>query len=469
MISLLLKWRAQAVLLLVAALAPYDGLLIIAPLPGVVGLWKEALVFGAAGLAWYQRRGAPSWREEPRQIPLWAGASIVLTGLAVFSALTVASSQALFGFKIGYFYLLIPLALWWTPMTSDDRDRLVSVLMANGVITSVVGLVQQILGGDRLHALGYEWNETIRYSGGLLRSFSTFNQPFPFGYFLAIVLLVAVPVALGERSRRRNRWFLLASPLLVIAVATTVVRGAILALVVGAAYLAVQRPALRRVVVSLPLLVGLAFFVDVSSYLSLDSLADRLSGWGIEVVQSGVEPLGRGIGSTGAAAERYHAAVGLSAYPDRPLGDRYQPDNHYVKMLVELGPLGLWLFVTMLVGAVRSSTRRRDACRREAALASDAATAQRAQRDADLAVGVTASTIGAMAAAVVATYWEIFPADLYFWILIGAVSCTSRSTVPPGPTTERASPASSSTPSRSAPAAAACRPMAASSSATSPR
>ncbi len=459
MISLLLRWRAQAVLLVVAALAPYDGLLIIAPLPGVVGFWKEALVFGAAGLAWYQRRLRPSWRDEPTRVPLWAGAAMALTALAVVSALTVASSQALFGFKIGYFYLLIPLALWWAPMTGDDRDRLVSILMANGAITAVIGLAQQVVGGDRLNALGYEWNETIRYSGGLLRSFSTFNQPFPFGYFLAIVLLVAMPVALGERGRRRNRWFLAASPLLVIAVATTVVRGAILAVVVGGIFLAVHHPVLRRVVVAVPLLVAVAFVIDLSSYVSLDSLADRVSGWGIEVVQSGVEPLGRGIGSTGAAAERYHAAVGLSAYPDRPLGDRYQPDNHYVKMLVELGPLGLWLFVTMLVGALRAASRREADAR-----------AHRELRDAEFALGVRASTIGAMAAAVVATYWEIFPADLYFWILIGAVSCTSRSTLPPpGPTSDRASPASSSTPSRSAPAAAASRPMAESSSATSPR
>jgi hypothetical protein len=43
-------------------------------------------------------------------------------------------------------------------------------------------------------------------------------------------------------------------------------------------------------------------------------------------------------------------------------------------------------------------------------------------RDAALAEGVAASILASAAAAMVATYFEIFPMDLYFWLLLGVVA-----------------------------------------------
>ena len=86
----------------------------------------------------------------------------------------------------------------------------------------------------------------------------------------------------------------------------------------------------------------------------------------------------------------------------------YQPDNYYMKVAVELGPIGLWIFVLVLI--------------------SSGASALRASRvlpgsDGALALGVSASIVAAAVASVVSTYFEIFPLDLYFWLLIGTVGC----------------------------------------------
>ncbi len=45
-------------------------------------------------------------------------------------------------------------------------------------------IVQQLVGSWTLVSWGYKWNLTVRTTGPFLRSFSSFNQPFPFAYFL---------------------------------------------------------------------------------------------------------------------------------------------------------------------------------------------------------------------------------------------------------------------------------------------
>ncbi len=131
------------------------------------------------------------------------------------------------------------------------------------------------------------------------------------------------------------------------------------------------------------------------------SLGQRTTGWsqiGGLVVDS---PLGHGAGATGAAAAK---AVELGAAPHQVLvsnGAPYQPDSYYVKTLLELGPLGLWLL--LLVGA------------------------------AALAVSVGAARSGPVPD-LVSTYLEIFPLDFYFWLLLGVLLClepSSRSTLWP--------------------------------------
>lgn len=433
--------RPQRGVLLLAALVPFDGLLLVLPGGGPLGPWKEGLTLAVLAATLVAPAAA---RGEPRRVlPPWGYAVIAYATLGLVAAAVAADVVGLWGLKVGYFYLLLPLALWRCPLSALDRDRLVTILMATGALTAVIGLAQQVVGEERLAALGYEYNTTIRTAGGLLRAFSTFTQPFSFGLFVMLVLLVCLPVALSDPRRTRNLAFLVVSPVLVLGMATSVVRGAFLGLAVGGLALVVWR--YRSLLHALgPVLVGVVLLPPavLAAFASSTSLGQRTSGWSVVLEEILGAPLGHGIGYTGAAAER---ALQGGADQSQVLvigGEFYLPDNQYVKQALELGPLGVWLL--LLVGASVVVAGRRVARQ---------AQAQGRVADRALAEGIAASVVGAAAASLVSTYLEIFPLDVYFWLLLGVVLCLDR---PRPPSTGRRSP--------SAPEAAVSRPTSASSS-----
>lgn len=414
--ALALSSRPQRGVLVLAALAPFHGLLLIIPHPPLLDGWKEALVLATLGCAVLARlTGLPRAPAAPRPSwPPWAPAllGLVLVGLA--SAAWVGGTQAVLGLKINFFYVLLLAALLRSPLTARDRDRLVSILMVTGVVTGVVGIAQQVAGQEALAAIGYEYNTAIRTAGGLLRSFSTFNQPFPFGLYQMLVLLIGVPVALTELRRRRNQVFLLLTPLLVVGMLSSIVRAAIAGLVVGAVFLWMHR--YRRLAHVVPALLVAALFLPAAVYgplLSSTSLGQRSTGWAQTFGSVLGAPLGNGIGSTGSAAEKAALVAGSTA-------STYQPDNYYFKTVYELGPLGLWLLLLLLVSAfLHARWLSRDLG--TAALGLSPALSTEVRRDAALAAGIAASVLAAMTASLVATYFEIFPLDVFFWLFIGVL------------------------------------------------
>ncbi len=404
--------RPPTGILLLAAIAPFDGLLFIVPHPPIVEGWKEALVLLIVVSAWWHRRadpGSPSPRIDSRVVPSWVLPMTGLLALAALSALLHPSTSAIIGVKIGFFYLLVPLALWWAPLNAKERDRLVTILMVAGVVVVIIGIGQQIAGPEALVSLGYDYNSNVRFASGILRSFSTFNQPFAYAFFVMMVLLVGIPVALEDPRRLRNMLFLAAVPLLGVGMVTAVVRAALMGFAVGAIWLLVHRyRGLIHIVI--PALVVAAFLPGgfVGAFLSPSSLLERSNGWTQAVFEQGVEPFGQGIGSVGSAAElvqdsRLNSEI---EFPTQVDSARYQPDNYYVKTLVELGPMGAWLLISAM-GLAFATARK--------------ASLRPAAGEAGLAAGIAASILGAMVASLVSSYWEIFPADLFFWMLLGVV------------------------------------------------
>jgi hypothetical protein len=317
------------------------------------------------------------------------------------SAILVGGLQAAVAIKIGFFYLLVFAIVWRCPLDARERDRLVTILMAVGCVTAAVGIAQQLLGQERLAALGYEYNVTIRTAGGFLRSFSTFNQSFPFALFLMLVLLVGLPIALTDPRRLRNRLFLLGLPVYGLGLLSTIVRAAWLGLAVGLLYLGLRR--FRSLLLPLPLALVALLFLPSSlgaAALSSSSSRERVGLWESNVATVLAHPLGVGIGASGSASEKSAQLAGSDA-------SIYQPDNYYYKTLYELGLLGLWLLLLLLVSAF---------------LAVRGAAAQLSGVDAALAEGVAASVLAAAVVSTVATYFEIFPMDVYFWLLLGVVA-----------------------------------------------
>lgn len=297
--------------------------------------------------------------------------------------------------------------LWRAPFTVRDRDTLVGIIMFEGVITAVVGLWQQLVGGAYLVGLGYTYDVQVRTAGGVLRSFSTFEAPFPFGLYVMMSLLVGGAVALAEPRRLRNALFLLATPVMVIGMGLSIVRASYVGLAIGLIWLGVH--CYRRLLV---VLVGLAVVVPVgvlfvspttlSPLFSSASLGQRGTGWAAILSDVVKNPVGLGLGASGSAADRIAKAAGRSTTLN------YQPDNYYVKILLELGPIGLWLFILLLLCAIVSCLRVSRVLR---------------GRDRALTLGISASVVAVAAASLFATYLEIFPLDIYFWLLLGVAGC----------------------------------------------
>lgn len=440
----LLYRRPQNGLLLVAALTPLHGLLTILPGgPSLTG-WKEGVLVLTL-LATFVTPNRD--RTMPPSMPWWP-AAVAWVAIGTLSALLMSGPAAVTALKITYFYLIIPIILWRTPFDARDRDRLVTILMGTTAFGAVVGLAQQVLGADRLVALGYSYDEHIRTTGGILRSFGTFTGPFALGLFVMIGLVVGGAVALADPGRLRNTLFLCATPVMLLGMGVTIVRASYIGLAAALLWLAIHRHRALLVLfgagaVALP--VALLFVPGsvTSALFSSSSLGERGDGWADTVSSLFVHPFGQGLGATGAAADKaaeladplystlsLDAAIALGRIP-------YQPDNYYMKLMVELGPIGLWIFGLLLVSAAVSTLR---------------ASRLLHGQDSALALGVSASVIAAAVASTVSTYFEIFPLDVYFWLLLGTVGCALTQQL-----SSRSEPGSDSGPSRCAPAAAGSR------------
>ena len=85
----------------------------------------------------------------------------------------------------------------------------------------------------------------------------------------------------------------------------------------------------------------------------------------------------------------------------------YEPDNSWFKILLELGVLGLWFFALVIAGiftSIHQAAKRLEGV------------------DAAFLRGVAAMVAAAIAAAFVSSYFDLFPMDMYFWLLVGVAA-----------------------------------------------
>jgi len=401
--------RPQRGLLVLVALMPFDGLLIIAPLPSAFAAWKEALV-ALTLLAAFQ----PGRPRVGRTVPGWLWAMTLLATASLVTWFWTPSFQVAVGMKVAFFGVLPGVAALRCPFEPRDRDRLVSILLTTGCVTAVVGLVQQLMGPARLNALGYDYNTVIRFTGSLMRSWSTFNQPFAFGLFLMVIVLITLASALDDPRRMRSRLTFAALPLLFAAMFFSVVRTAWIGTAVGIAYLAVRR--YRKMLRLLPAVAGLAAVaavVGLFAFFDSASAGDRLSRWRPIPSLVAEAPFGHGAGSAGAAAAKADELHGTATTftPGRVTSAHlvYQPDNSYVEVLFEDGVIGLALFLVALQLVWRASRR-----------------AEADGTDPAEAVGMSAVVLAVVVACMGSTFFEIFPLDYLYWLLAGVTTASAQ-------------------------------------------
>lgn len=401
-VALAISERPQRGVLVLAALLPFDGMLHQLG-PSWTAPWKQVFILALFVATFFCPAEARA--QVRRRFPGWVLAFGVLLALGLVSAFFKDRNTALVGLRLSYFSAFITLTVWRCPFTRRDRDHLVSVFLALSIITSVIGMWQQVVGHAYLHSLGYGYTENIRFTSGFtMRSFSTFNLPFPFGFYLMIAILIGFPMALAEPRRLRNKIFFLTLPLVATALLYTFVRGAMLGTAVGLLYLAFHR--YKFLVYGIPIVIVAALFIPSGSNLtgavfSSTSLQDRTVSWNDRFDRFAQNPLGTGIGTTGAAAEK--AAKLNSLDPNAT----YVPDNSWLKVLFELGVFGLWMMVAMLASMFIFT---RFVERRSSGI------------DRDFVNGAAAQLLAVFTASLVATYLELTPMDQLFWLMAGVVA-----------------------------------------------
>lgn len=395
--------RPQRGVLILTALLPFDGMLK-ALGPAAFNPWKQVFIIALLLLTFLCPPEARA--VEHRRFPPWVLPFAGLLVMGLVSAVFVDPNTALTGLRLSYFSALIGLTIWRCPLNRRERDHLVTIFMVLGVVTSLVGLWQQAVGHEYLRSLGYAYEDNIRFTSGMtLRSFSTFNLPFSFGFYLMLVVLIGLPMSLAEPKRLRSKLFFLSLPLLSLGLLFSFVRGAMLGLAIGLLYLAFSR--YKILVYGIPLVIVAALFIpsgaNVSSAVfSSTSFSARTLSWSDRLDLFKESPVfGTGIGTTGAAAEK--AATLNNQDPNAT----YYPDNSWLKVAFELGVFALWLFVIWMVSTfiyTRSVQRRVEGI------------------DQDFVSGVAAQLLAIMVAALVATYLELAPMDQLFWVMITIVA-----------------------------------------------
>lgn len=402
--------RPQRGILILTVLLPFDGMLK-ALAPAWTNPWKQAFILALLVLTFVCPPEARA--PEHRKFPSWV---LPFTGLLVIglvSAVFVDWNTALVGLRLSYFSALIGLTIWRCPLDRRERDQLVTVFIVMGFVTALVGIWQQIVGHEYLASMGYLYEDNIRFTSGFqLRSFSTFNLPFSFGFYLMLVVLIGLPMSLAEPKRLRSKLFFLSLPVLSIGLLFSFVRGAMLGLAIGLLYLAFTR--YKVLVYGIPLVLVAALFIpsgaNVSTAVfSATSFQARAVSWGDRLDLFAENPVfGTGIGTTGAAAEK--AATINNQDPDAT----YYPDNSWLKVAFELGIFGLWLLVIMLISIFLFT---RSVARRVSGI------------DVDFVSGVAAQLLAIMVGALVATYLELSPMDQLFWVMIAIVATMAPETV----------------------------------------
>jgi O-antigen ligase len=137
-----------------------------------------------------------------------------------------------------------------------------------------------------------------------------------------------------------------------------------------------------------------------TSFLSERSSQERFDIWSANADEIVAHPFGLGIGATGSAAEKIADEEGGPR-------DALQPDNYYLKTTLELGVIGLWVFVLLMVASFA---------------AAHSAARMLSPPDSTLAYGVAAMVVAAVVISTSATYFEVFPLDAYFWLLLTVVA-----------------------------------------------
>jgi hypothetical protein len=420
----ILQWPERVLWIYMVLLPLSHGVFVLTIHQGEVPLWREAMLGAVAlgmGLRIYWRRRAFSRGVLPLAVFLAFFMMLLLSGWDSDSAQYRAGARALLP------SMLVLAAAAAIDISAVTARRILLTIFWLGAIEAAVGISLALMPIERLLDLGFEYAVQVREVGFLLRAFGTFRDPFGFAHF-TMVCVIAMWAA-RRTLREALPPAVLYAGIVVIAtgVVMSFVRDALVGTAVGISVCEIARrrftwPVLGAIVLSAVALGALALAPTDQDFevLRWDNAANsRLAVWTDLLTELGTNPLGRGLGTVGAAAERALEDQGHMTRDYDPEGQYvifYDPvDSQYVLFLMTGGVLAFgmfWAAVVSLVLWVRRHMSRLDSPWTETLTVA--------------ALGVLASLL---VAGITRNILEEYPTGVIFWLVTGLLVATIRTTL----------------------------------------
>ena len=238
---------------------------------------------------------------------------------------------------------------------------IVRSLVVTSVLVGFYGLVQQVLGPDRLVSLGYSYSAQVFKAHGYLRSFGTLDDSFAYAALLMLGLAASIFALRGGRAVAAGLFIALAAAAAIVQTSVLV-----LAVLVAVALARSRKPVAAVLVIAVIGCVAMALALgsaNVTEQHTVNAGADtfltlngRTSVWSSIFADPNRLPLGLGVGVVGTAAAR--AQVGVTSVAAKPHAKGVQSvDSGYFATVADVGFLGLGMLLFLLTRLVLAARR----------------------------------------------------------------------------------------------------------------
>ncbi len=375
-------------------------------IPFVSSIWDEALLlFCFIWLVWERldRRPSLAARTNPLDFPV---AIFIVTGFVLMNVVSPYSSIQLAGYRATAQYLL-----WFfviTRLLHDDADfmRLYLTLLALAVAISLHGIYQYIVGAPMPESWVAQAETAVR-----TRVYSIFGSPNIMGDFMVLFVPMAVGLAYYVTDTRVKLLCWLCAVIMCFACLFTMSRGAWVAMAVTIVLfiLLVDRKLFWLLLACCACLVLIPFvrtrigFLFTEDFVAANTNGGRGSRWvlAMENLYNANPLLGMGLGMFGGAVAMQNQIIDYLQY--------FYVDNYYLKILVEMGYVGLGAFLVMLLGLLYTGCR--------ALYRTGARLKQKLDRTYPLCAGMFSGLVGVLVHCYFENIFEEPYMMVYYWVI----------------------------------------------------
>ena len=313
-------------------------------IPVVSSLWDEALLLLALLWLVWDRMRAP----RPRPIRanpldpavfLFVGVALALMFvISPFFSIAVAGWRATVQYMLWFFVVI--------RLLRDDRDlmNLYYVMVGAAFLIALHGIYQYIVAVP----IPSHWTDQAEQSVRT-RVFSIFGSPNIMGDFMVMFAPMAASLAYRAKGVKAKLFFWFVTFCMCFACLFTMSRGAWMAMAVAVLVFSalVDRRLLLLILaaglcsLSLPFVASRIGYLLTPEFIASTTNGGRASRWALALIYWSESPLfGVGLGMFGGAVAMQHKIYSAISY--------FYVDNYYLKILVEMGVVGLAAFLLLL-------------------------------------------------------------------------------------------------------------------------